>query len=544
MAEAVRPPIPADDLPPPTDDANGHESTKNVLSPADVQNQYLAQFGLTRVHIEGDDNCLFKAISYCLYNGDVTHYEELRANSADFIDKHRSEFNIHVTFTGKNQCMEDELERLRQTDLWAKSEALIALCRLMDVSIFLTSNNASNTRTSTMQYLYGARKSSIHIAYYGDIGIHYDAVVGSNMESNASVPASVQIKGIPISNPVSDHHSYAVSDMTKSAFICYPCKRTFANKRVKRVHDHAFHSGQKPKSCVDCIIPFCDSGFSSLDFMMCHLQTDHGANMKVTEHTFPTMDDFLEFKKSEEKKTDTLFVKKRAVFTTGKSSFSATFICHRDGFQRVHRKKGESYKGTRAPSKKGSCKINGICPSRLSVYQVKDQSEVSVKYIRTHAHSSSFLQSEHVSPETLIKSIKYYLTNITGQLDHPAIQHHRLSQIKESLKDIKCANDECIKLNSTGGPDSVNPIQPVKSTGPGRPKKSKGTFASRSKSHSQPRLQPVSGPGKIKKPRLAGPTEGFQGTERVSKQISQLLLCNQVEEQSGHFLISAKTVDS
>ena len=442
--------------------------------------------------------------------------------------------------------MEDELERLRQTELWAKSEAIIAICRLMDVSIFLTSNNASNTRTSTMQYLYGAPKSSIHIAYCSDIGFHYDAVVGSDMESSASVPVSVQIKGMPSTNPAPapDHHSYAVSDMTKSDFTCYPCKRMFSNKQAKSKHDRAFHSGQKPKSSVDCIIPFCDSVFSSVDFLVCHLQTDHGAKIQVTEHKFRTMDDFLEFKKSEEKKMDTLYVKKRGVHTKAKSSFSSTFICHRDGFQRIHLKKGATYKGTRAPNKKGSCKINGICPSRFSVSQVRNQSEVSVKYIRTHAHSSSFLQSEHVSPETLIKSIKYYLTNITGQLDHPAIQYHRLSQIKESLKDIKSANDECIRKNSTVGPDSVNPIQLVKSTGPGRPKKSKATFASRSKSHSQPRVQPVSGPGRIKKPRLAGPTEGFQGNERLSNQISQLLSSTQGKEQSGHFIFTVKSVDS
>ena len=535
MADAVCSPIPAGDLPSPTDD--GHEPTNDVRTPVDIQNQYLAQFSLTRVHIEGDGgNCLFKAISYCLY-GDVTHHEELRSNSADLIDKHRGQFNIHLTF-GKNQCMEDELERLRQTDLLAESEAIIAICRLMGVSIFVTCNNANNTRTSTMQYLYGTPKSSIHIAYCGNIGIHYDAVVGtstSNGESCASLPVSAQIKGMPIiSNAASDHHSYAMSDMTKSSRICCHCKRVFANKQAKTNHERAYHSGQKPKTSIDCVVPFCDASFPSVDFMVRHLQISHGANIVVTEHKFPTMDAFLEFKKSEEKKMDNLYVKKRGIQTKAKSSLSTTFVCHRDGFKTVHLKKGESYKGTRAPNKKGSCKINGICPSRFCVSQLKDQLEVSVRYIRTHAHSSSFLQSEHVSTESMIKSIKYFLTKITGQLDHPAIQHHRLSQIKQSLKDIGSANDEAIRMYSTVAQDSKNPTQPVKSAGPGRRKKTKGKFAPGSKACIKPRLQPASGPGRVKKPRLTCPTEGIQG----SPIIGQPLLSNQRKGEVGHFSIT------
>ena len=56
---------------------NTHENVR-VISQTETlktiqQNNYLPQYGLYRNNIIGDDNCLFRSISYCLYGNKNQH---------------------------------------------------------------------------------------------------------------------------------------------------------------------------------------------------------------------------------------------------------------------------------------------------------------------------------------------------------------------------------------------------------------------------------------------------------------------------------------
>lgn len=100
-----------------------------------------------------------------------------------------------------------------------------------------------------------------------------------------------------------------------------------------------------------------------------------------------------QFKEQESIKIHIRYVKQRQNKVNKDGSQSYTLVCHRDWVKRIHLKKGKSYLGKRKENIKGSCKIQKLGPSRMSV-KIKSDGSVQVKYIKSHTHSLSFEESK------------------------------------------------------------------------------------------------------------------------------------------------------
>ena len=394
-------------------------SVQSTPRPADIQQAYLAEFGLQRHRIVGDGNCLFRAISYGFFGTDEEH-ASLREMAVQEIIANPHEFDNH--FLEPNENRQDELRRLQQDGQWAGEECIWALRRVLDIPIQVTYNNADNTVVSTDQYGDGPQKAVIHIIYRPG---HYDAVVET--ETPKLSPLKIltpNVKTHPMAATTPNFHSYSTCPTnppapTTSGKTCETCNREFSSKQARQKHERTFHNGQNPKNLLQCAVPMCDIGFPTVEYYVSHLKKDHGANIITSEHLFTNMEDFVKFKDLEEKAANCRFVKHRGSETQARSTALTTkYICHRDGTQRIHLKKGETYKGTRAANRKGSCKIGGLCPSRFYV-SVNEDNTVNVKYIETHSHSTSFDQTkflhvpQHIRDEIAIKlSLKIPINHI------------------------------------------------------------------------------------------------------------------------------------
>ena len=105
--------------------------------------------------------------------------------------------------------------------------------------------------------------------------------------------------------------------------------------------------------------------------------------------SFETIDLFKQFKQQESIRVNSRYVKQRQNKSNKDGSLSYTLVCHRDGMKRIHLKGGKNYEGKRKENSNGSCKIQRLCPSKMSV-SVKSDGSVSVKYIKSHTHSTAF----------------------------------------------------------------------------------------------------------------------------------------------------------
>ena len=63
---------------------------------------------------------------------------------------------------------------------------------------------------------------------------------------------------------------------------------------------------------IICVLPSCNSLYSSVELCMKHLISNKGANILITEHDFVNMDAFP-FKTTEESKRNCVFVRAKGV---------------------------------------------------------------------------------------------------------------------------------------------------------------------------------------------------------------------------------------
>ena len=361
-----------------------HESPQTEVQ---HQESYLANFGLRRHNILGDGNCLFRAISYVFYGNDSFH-EYLRSNAVQFISSHINDFSIF--FTNSNDNGQSELSRLRDLGEWGGQECIVALARFLRVNILVTLFDGNIV--STIQHPVDSATTTIHLVFSRRGGGHYDAVIDAEPANSSSSPT--------------DHHDYASipqpspsASSNISKMYCQSCCRYFSSIQAIGNHIKRFHSGvtQLDKRHIKCPVPSCHLLLSSVEYCMQHLQCHHGANILMSNHAFENKKAFTDFLKTEELKCNCIFVKKRGDEKRSKSpSTTYQLVCHRDGIPTCKVKSNvnkESCKATRSRNKKGSCKINGLCPARFYVHELFD-GKVTVRYIHNHAHSLAFNQSK------------------------------------------------------------------------------------------------------------------------------------------------------
>ncbi|XP_048122422.1 OTU domain-containing protein 1 [Alosa alosa] len=142
------------------------------------QNAYLHERQKYRFYIIPDGNCLYRAVSRAAY-GNQSKHKELREQAIHYIADHLEEFNPII-----EGDVGDFLVSASQEGVWAGYPELLALSKLLNVNIYLTTGGSFASPTvSTMVHFLGEENSSKPVVWLSWLSNgHYDVVL------NRSVP--------------------------------------------------------------------------------------------------------------------------------------------------------------------------------------------------------------------------------------------------------------------------------------------------------------------------------------------------------------------
>ena len=122
-----------------------------------------------------------------------------------------------------------------------------------------------------------------------------------------------------------------------------------------------------------------------------HLKTAHQENVFIKYATFGDMDNFLRWKSSEEKSTQTSFVQQCGT-KKRKTEECTHYYCNRHGH---YQPQGN---GKRAMKSQGTCKVGDKCTAYMKMTKCLANGTISVEYCTNHtplsfllSHTSNFL---------------------------------------------------------------------------------------------------------------------------------------------------------
>jgi len=146
----------------------------------------LEKLGLVLKEVEGDGNCLFRAISDQLH-GDPFKHKELRKEVVNYIKNHREDFEpFHFD---ESVPFEHHLELLERDGTYAGNDSLVALARAKNVTIVIHQLN------EPLWQIHGGPNSEkceteLHISYHN--GDHYNSV-RKRGQVNTGMPPNIKI---------------------------------------------------------------------------------------------------------------------------------------------------------------------------------------------------------------------------------------------------------------------------------------------------------------------------------------------------------------
>ena len=130
----------------------------------------LERLGLILKEVEGDGNCLFRALSDQIY-GSPDNYKGLRQEVVRYMRIHREDFEpFHDE---NNDPFDDHLELLEQDGTYAGNDVLVAFSRARNVTIVIHQLNEPLWHISPTA---GEEKCEreLHVSYHN--GDHYNSI--------------------------------------------------------------------------------------------------------------------------------------------------------------------------------------------------------------------------------------------------------------------------------------------------------------------------------------------------------------------------------
>ncbi|XP_065219226.1 uncharacterized protein LOC135844796 [Planococcus citri] len=143
---------------------------------------------------------------------------------------------------------------------------------------------------------------------------------------------------------------------------------------------------KKMKKC-----PLCSYSNTIKKEIFDHFTDDHRIKLQTKTFNFANMAQFLEWKNTMEKDTNSSYAQNSKAVTDNGKRTTYRYICHRSGFYR------KASKGIRKVKYKGSNKIDGYCPSELEV--TYDEGGCQVNYVKTHIGHSNEIQRTTLTRE-------------------------------------------------------------------------------------------------------------------------------------------------
>lgn len=137
----------------------------------DEQDRYLKKFGFQRHRIQGDGNCLFRAVSYAIY-GTESHHGNLRRQSSTYILENPAFFKKPYYFDN----YDTEALQLFQDGIYGEVASKVALAVILHRQI-LETLGGENENFKVITKKYGNARDGISPIHIVCSGAHYDTAV-------------------------------------------------------------------------------------------------------------------------------------------------------------------------------------------------------------------------------------------------------------------------------------------------------------------------------------------------------------------------------
>ncbi|ETV64944.1 hypothetical protein, variant 2 [Aphanomyces astaci] len=147
-----------------------------------------------RLHaVEGDGNCLFRAVSHQLY-GDDQHHGIVRRFCMDYMELQRHFFEPFIV--GDASAFDRYVRHKRLDAVWGDDPELQALCELYDRPAQVFAYDAAAGAKQLRVFHDTVTRPPICLSFYG--GGHYDSVVGPSHASNfvRDVPGAFEARKV------------------------------------------------------------------------------------------------------------------------------------------------------------------------------------------------------------------------------------------------------------------------------------------------------------------------------------------------------------
>ncbi|ETV91083.1 hypothetical protein H310_14246 [Aphanomyces invadans] len=155
----------------------------------------LRQINMRLFAVDGDGNCLFRAVSHQLY-GDDRHHGIVRRFCMDYMELQQSFFEPFIV--GDMTAFQRYVRYKRQDAVWGDDPELQAICELYDRPAQVFAYDASAGAKRLRVFHDTQTRPPICLSFYG--GGHYDSVVGPSHRANllADEPGAYEARKIAL----------------------------------------------------------------------------------------------------------------------------------------------------------------------------------------------------------------------------------------------------------------------------------------------------------------------------------------------------------
>ncbi|CAH1783960.1 unnamed protein product [Owenia fusiformis] len=220
---------------------------------------------------------------------------------------------------------------------------------------------------------------------------------------------------------------------------CECCKKKFTRKsnlvrHMKQYHDY------KPKSYKQhskCIVESCNKVFPMIKKLVDHMEADHKLEVGLKSLTFESVSDFEKWKMEEEKTTCAFFRKETHTRINKQGGKRTYFVCNRSGTSGPHTK---NYKPPKTNRRRhaGSCRIDGLCLSRMTVHE-SPEGVVGVKYLSKHSNHNPAYDGAKFLPKRVAgkekKKKKFGGKSKAKQEETEGLINNKITIIKQYMED-------------------------------------------------------------------------------------------------------------
>lgn len=116
-------------------------SSKKLKNPKPNHVQFALEDVFWRIQIKGDGNCLFRAISYCLYGGEYKH-QELRGKVCKYLMENEGIYKTLFQPREGIQTFTKYVEMLNQDGTWGDHLEIAILSKLFNFNVIIYNSNS------------------------------------------------------------------------------------------------------------------------------------------------------------------------------------------------------------------------------------------------------------------------------------------------------------------------------------------------------------------------------------------------------------------